>query len=233
MNPKIALVTGANKGIGKEVARQLAQKGMHVILTARDAKKGQSAVKELALPNIVFHQLDVTDEKSMQTLYKFIEKTYGRLDVLISNAGVLLDFSKSSLNVPINTLRETLETNVYGPLRLAQLFIPLMNKNTYGRIVNISSEYGQLSSMEGDYCPAYKISKAALNAVTRVLAYHKDTTNLLINSVCPGWVRTDMGGANAELPVEKGAETIVWLATLPDNGPSGKFFQDKKEIALE
>jgi len=137
------------------------------------------------------------------------------------------------LNLDIDILRKTVETNAFGPFLISQKLIPLMKKNNFGRIVNVSSVYGQLCTMEGDFSSAYKISKATLNAVTRVLAYNKETKGILINSVCPGWVRTDMGnkgGETADLSVEEGVETIIWLTELPDDGPTGKFFQNKKEM---
>ncbi|MFH1978078.1 MAG: SDR family oxidoreductase [Candidatus Aenigmatarchaeota archaeon] len=226
---KIALVTGANKGIGFEIVKQLAEKEITVILTARDETKGKKAIEKLKKKNIIFCQLDVNDQKSIDKAFEFVEKKFGRLDILVNNAGVYLDEKKTPLNVDRETVRKTLETNTVGPLFMSQKFIPLMKKNKYGRIVNISSGAGQLSSMD-DYYSAYAISKTALNAITRMLAAATKGTDILVNSVCPGWVRTDMGGSDAERDVEKGAETPVWLATLPVNGPTGKFFRDKEEI---
>jgi len=230
---KVAIVTGANRGIGLEAVKQLAELGLTVILTARDSKKGKTAAESLTKKNldVHFHELDVTDSKSITNLIKYVEKEFGRLDILVNNAGIFPDktWTTSFLNTPIDTIREGMETNVYGPYQLSQLAAPLMMKNKYGRIVNLSSGMGQLEDMEGGSI-AYRMSKTALNAMTRVMSKDLGKGPILINSMCPGWVRTDMGGANAERTVEKGAETITWLATLPDNGPTGGFFRDKKPI---
>ncbi len=233
---KIAVVTGANRGLGFETCRQLAQKGYHVILTSRNAEKGKAATERLKAEGLdaVYHQLDVTDPGSIRQLVQFIEGESGHLDVLVNNAGVLLDVSNASdmaeasaLQADISIVRKTFETNTLGPLMLAQALIPLMKGA--GRIVNVSSGMGQLAEMDGGW-PGYRLSKTALNAVTRILASELAGTRIKVNSVCPGWVKTDMGGPNAERPVEKGAETIVWLATLPEDGPSGGFFRDMQPI---
>jgi NAD(P)-dependent dehydrogenase (short-subunit alcohol dehydrogenase family) len=228
---KIALVTGANRGLGLETCRQLAKLGITVILSSRDSRQGKQALHGLETAGqLVFHPLDVTDEDSIAQMATFIREQYGRLDILVNNAGIFPDkIEKSALDTPVDTLRATMETNLYGPFRLCQVFIPMMQKNNYGRIVNLSSGMGQLSDMNG-CCPGYRTSKTALNAVTRLFADELKGTNVLINSVCPGWVRTDMGGSNASRSVEEGADTIVWLATLPDDGPSGGFFRDRQTI---
>ncbi len=234
---KIAVVTGANRGIGKEICRQLARQGVLVVLTSRDEPKGLAACKELEreeLP-VRFHELDVKHAGSIQHLVNFLQKEFGRCDILINNAGVFLDKSDhytkipSIFNAQVDTIRESLETNVFGPLLLCQAIIPLMKKNNFGRIVNLSSGMGQLSDMNGGY-PGYRISKTALNAVTRIINDELKEFNILVNSMCPGWVRTDMGGPNATRDVDEGADTAVWLATLPDKGPRGGFFRDRKEI---
>jgi len=242
MTNKVALVTGANRGIGLEICRQLAQQDIKVILTSRDLAKGQAAVKQLGLDNIVAHQLDVTDEQSILNTQQWIKQQYGCLDILINNAGIFPDVtgsasdaggSESSIfNVSVDMVRAAMETNLYAPLRLCQVFIPMMIAQNYGRVVNISSGMGQLSEMDG-CCPAYRTSKTALNSVTRVFAAELKTAqvnNVLINSVCPGWVRTDMGGESADRNVQQGVEGIVWLATLADNSSSGGFFRDKQHI---
>jgi len=230
---KLAVVTGSNRGIGLETAKQLAQKDLTVILTARDSKAGQGLVEDFKKKKLDFHfhQLDVTNSQSIASLIKFTEKEFGRLDILVNNAGIFPDqtWSTEVLKTEIETVREAMETNVYGPMQLCQWAVPLMRKNQYGRIVNVSSGMGQLSDMEGGSI-AYRTSKTALNVLTRVLAKELVGENILVNSVCPGWVRTEMGGSNAERSVEKGAETLVWLATLPDSSPSGGFFRDKKPI---
>lgn len=238
LKQKIAVVTGANRGIGFEICRQLAKKGILVILTSRDEAKGLSACKKLAKEelNLKYHQLDVMQASGINQLAQFLAKEYSRCDILINNAGVFLDAKQpdetkfpSVFSAELDTLRATMETNVYAPLLLCQAIIPLMKQNHYGRIVNLSSGLGQLSDMNGGY-PAYRISKTAINALTRILNDELQGSNILVNSMCPGWVKTDMGGPNAPRSVEEGADTAVWLATLPDGGPRGKFFRDRKEI---
>ena len=231
MAAKIALVTGANRGIGLEVCRQLARQGLRVILTSRDPSKGKAAQGDLTQGglHVDFHQLDVTDPESISLLKEDINRDYGRLDVLVNNAGVLIDSGVDILKTEMAALEATLSANLFSPLQLCQAFIPMMVKNGYGRVVNVSSGAGQLSDMGGSY-PAYRISKAALNALTGILAHDLKGKDVLVNAMCPGWVRTDMGGRNAPRSVKEGAETIVWLATLPVDGPQGGFFRDRKPI---
>lgn len=229
---RVAVVTGANRGIGREVSRQLARKGYTVVLTSRDRNKGEAAAAALAQEGLhpAYHPLDVTDDNSVAELREFIERGCGRLDVLVNNAGIMIDAARgSALELRLDTLRATMETNVYGALRVAQTLIPLMRRHDYGRIVNMSSGLGQLADMRSG-TPAYRISKTALNAVTRILAAELAGTNIKVNSVCPGWVRSDMGGPRATKTLEEGAETVVWLSTLPDDGPSGGFFRDRRVI---
>jgi len=225
---RVVVVTGANRGIGHEIARQLAQRAdLHVVLTARDEKKGKAAAGNLG---VEFHPLEVDSEKSVAALAGFLGKAHGRCDMLVNNAGILADPRGSRvLDSKVETYRETLATNVLGPLMLAQALVPLMRKNRYGRIVNVSSAMGQLSDM-GTGSPAYRISKTALNALTLILAADLSGSGILVNSMSPGWVRTGMGGSGAPRSVEQGADTAVWLATLPDNGPTGGFFKDRKPI---
>jgi NAD(P)-dependent dehydrogenase (short-subunit alcohol dehydrogenase family) len=234
---QVAVVTGANRGLGLETCRQLAGSGFTVVLTARDPASGAAAADKLRARGleVIFQPLDVTDPASVARLREFLAHECGRIDVLVNNAGVFLDprggddpDASSVLRADIDTLRASMETNLYGALRMCQAMIPLMQGS--GRIVNLSSGMGQLSDMNG-CCPGYRFSKAGLNALTRALADELRHTSIKINSVCPGWVRTAMGGPHAERPVEKGAETIVWLATLADDGPSGGFFRDKEMIA--
>lgn len=225
---KIAVVTGANRGIGKEIARQLALNNVFVILTARDPVKGQHSVDELksAGLDVEFQSLDMDSEESMIRLADYVQNQYGRLDILINNAA--LGGGGDSLRVPMKEFRRTFETNFFGPLRLSQLLVPLLRKSESGRIINISSGMGALNRMGGGDA-AYRISKTALNSLTAVMAADLSGTPIKVNTMCPGWVRTDMGGSSAPRSVEKGAETAVWLA-LEKNIPSGKFFRDKKII---
>ena len=233
MDQRIALVTGANRGIGLEIARQLArQPGIRVVLTARDEAKAGAAAAKLKREGLEVETaaLDVTRDASIAALAAVLEKRHGRCDILVNNAGVMLDPRGSRvLDSKAQTYRDTLETNLLGPLRLVQALAPLMKKHRYGRIVNLSSGQGQLSEM-GVGTPAYRVSKTALNALTRTLAADLQGSGILVNAMCPGWVKTDMGGPSAPRTVEQGADTAVWLATLPGDGPSGGFFRDRRPI---
>jgi NAD(P)-dependent dehydrogenase (short-subunit alcohol dehydrogenase family) len=231
---KVAVVTGGNRGLGFEASRQLAKKGYHVVLTSRDEAKGKAAAEKLQAEglNVIFHPLDVTNDESTHTLANFIREQFGKLDILVNNAAIYIDSQTSGNSVfdaKIDTLRQTMETNVYGVLRVTQALIELMKKQNYGRIVNVSSGAGQLTDMGSGY-PAYRISKTALNALTRIFSNELQGTNILVNSVCPGWVKTDMGGPNAPRTPEQGVDTIVWLATLPDGSATGGFFRDRQPI---
>jgi NAD(P)-dependent dehydrogenase (short-subunit alcohol dehydrogenase family) len=227
---KIALVTGANRGIGFEIVKQLAKRGFEVILSSRDPHKGQAAVERLAKEGLqaTYLPLDVSNPESIQALARAVTEKFGRLDILVNNAGILPD--QSGKPTSPDTILNTFKTNSLGPYLMSEAFYPLMQKNGYGRIVNISSGMGQLSEMETGY-PAYRISKTALNAVTRIFATKGEGSSIKVNSMCPGWVRTDMGGPGAERSTEEGAETAIWLATLPENGPNGGFFRDCEPIA--
>jgi NAD(P)-dependent dehydrogenase (short-subunit alcohol dehydrogenase family) len=222
---RIALVTGANRGIGLEVCRELAARGLRVMLTARDLSKAQEAARSVrSSGDIVAARLDVTDPVSIRAL------AGEHVDVLVNNAGILVDEDERVLDLTAEDLRATFETNVFAPIAVCQRLVPGMVARGYGRIVNVSSQAGQLTSM-GIYAPAYSMSKAALNAFTRQLAAATKGTGVLVNSACPGWVRTDMGGPGAPRSVEQGADTIVWLATLGAKGPTGGFFSDRESIA--
>lgn len=230
---RVAVVTGAGSGIGYEIARQLARRGLRVVLTARNTEKAEAACAALAADglDVAFQQLDVRRSEQAGALAQQLGREYGRLDILVNNAGVLLDPKGTRVaTVAVGLARDTLETNVIGPLIVTQALLPLMKKGGYGRIVNMSSGLGQLQGM-GVGAPAYRISKTAMNAFTCTLAAELESTGIKVNAMCPGWVRTAIGGANAPRSVEEGADTAVWLATLPDDGPTGGFFRDRKPIA--
>ncbi|MDZ7957320.1 MAG: SDR family oxidoreductase [Aulosira sp. DedQUE10] len=235
-NKKVAVVTGGNRGLGFEASHELAKQGYQVILTSRNEEKGNAAATKLKNEGlgVIYHPLDITSDESSHKLAEFINKEFGKVDALVNNAGIYIDSEASGNNLSIfdakiDTLKQTIETNLYGALRVTQALLPLMKNQNYGRIVNVSSGMGQLTDMGGG-SPAYRISKTALNAVTRIFASELQGTNILVNSVCPGWVKTDMGGANAPRTLEQGADTIVWLATLPDGSPTGGFFRDRQPI---
>lgn len=233
MAGRVAVVTGASRGIGLAIARALARRGLRVVLTARDAGQGEAARASLRAEglDVGYHALDVRDAAQVGTTAAWVEREFGQLDVLVNNAGVLPDPKGArAATVALAVLREALETNAIGALAVAQACVPLMRRSDYGRIVNVSSELGQLSSM-GSGTPAYRVSKAALNAITRTLAAELAGTNIKVNAMSPGWVRSDMGGPSALRSLEQGADTAVWLATLPDDGPSGGFFLDRSPIA--
>jgi NAD(P)-dependent dehydrogenase (short-subunit alcohol dehydrogenase family) len=226
---RTALISGGNRGIGREVARQLAELGYRVVIGSRDLGKGDEAAQELG-ENVSAVQLDVTDEDSIARAVASIADDPGRLDVLVNNAGIAGGgWSTNAVDADLDEVRMTLETNLFGAWRLTEEGLPLMRENGYGRIVNISSGMGQLSDM-GGHSPAYRVSKTGLNVLTRMLTAELGDENILVNSVCPGWVRTDMGTQAARKSVEEGAETPVWLATLPDDGPRGGFFRDREPI---
>jgi len=223
----IVIVTGGNRGIGLEICRQLAARGAQVILTARSRESGEKAAAQLD-GAVDFQPLDVADPTSVSALKDYVQRTYGRLDVLINNAGIMPDADGAGLEVDLDTVRETLETNTLAPLHLAQTFSPLLRQSAAGRIVNISSGLGTLADMTGGHA-SYRISKTALNAVTRILA--GELHGIAVNSVCPGWVRTDMGGASAERDVSQGADTPVWLALEAPQNLSGHFLRDRQDVA--
>jgi NAD(P)-dependent dehydrogenase (short-subunit alcohol dehydrogenase family) len=228
---RTALITGANKGIGKEIARQLAQRGFAVFIGARDMAKGRAAAEELCVEGYeaTFIQLDVTDPVSIKNATGTFSQKADHLDVLVNNAGILEDHGEDILKLNTEMLDRTLRANVNGPVLVTQDFLPYLKKAPNGgRIINVSSGAGSLSRMH-TYAPAYSISKAALNAVTRQFAGALRNENIAVNCVDPGWVRTDMGGTTASRPVEKGAETIVWLASDAPQTETGKFWHDKQE----
>lgn len=226
----IAVVTGANRGIGLEVVRQLARQGMTVVLGTRDLEKGNIAAEPLLTEGlqVLPHKLDVTDLTSINQLAAQLKDEFGRVDILVNNAGILYDTWESASNANLSTVQDAIDTNLFGPWRMSQAFLPLLRHSQHGRIVNVSSEAGSLASM-GNSTPAYSTSKAALNAFTRQLAAELNGTGILVNAVCPGWVATDMGGSGGR-PVADGAASVVWAATLPNDGPTGGFFRDGKPL---
>lgn len=228
---RVALVTGANRGIGREIARQLARLGIHVVTAARGKDQALSTAAALTAAGHAATgvQLDVANPDSVTTTVQDILSTHARIDILINNAGISDGGQQPSTIDPALTTR-VWEVNVLGAWRCANAVIPVMRERSYGRIVNLSSTLGSLYHMQRPSEPAYRMSKAALNAVTRVLAAELVGTGILVNSVSPGWTRTDLGGPNAPRTVEQGADTPVWLATLPDDGPSGGFFFDRRPL---
>jgi NAD(P)-dependent dehydrogenase (short-subunit alcohol dehydrogenase family) len=226
----IAVVTGANRGIGFAIAGQLAQAGMRVIATARDTEKGREASQKLrGQGDITFETLAVDDEVSVNTFARHVLGEYGRVDVLINNAGVLADRAFDTLTISPDLMLEVFRINTWGPLMMAQAFMPGMLERNYGRIVNVSSRAGQVKEQTGNW-PAYKISKLALNALTLQLAFLAQGKDVLVNAMCPGWVQTDLGGAEAPRTPDEGADTAVWLAQLPTGSKTGGFFADRQEI---
>jgi NAD(P)-dependent dehydrogenase (short-subunit alcohol dehydrogenase family) len=225
---KTVLVTGANKGIGFEICRQLGALGYHVILSARNKERGIKAANALSEMRykIDFLQMDVSNEKSIMDVINEFKRHEVKLDVLINNAGILLD-DTDILDLKTEVLEKTIYTNTFGAFWVIKTFLPLLNNG--GRIINISSGLGSLNEMS-DYAPAYSISKTAMNAITKQFSIALKDKNIAVNSVSPGWVRTDMGGENASRPVEKGAETAVWLAVDAPINLTGKFLRDRKEI---
>ena len=227
---KTALVTGANKGIGYEVARQLAGKGLQVFVGARNAEAGRKAVEKISKDGgqAIFLEIDVANNASVNAAAREFTKVGDHLDVLVNNAGIIVDGDDAILEISDDLLRETLETNTLGALRVMRAFAPLLRKSKAPRVINVSSGGGQLTGGADGWSPAYCISKTALNGVTSQLA--GALQKFAVNSVCPGWVRTDMGGQGASRSVEEGADTIVWLATDAPQKLTGKFLRDRKEI---
>lgn len=228
---KIALVTGGNRGIGLEVSRQLAKLGIRVLLGSRDPVKGVAAAAELIAAGLAIEarELDVASDESIEECMNWIRRDHGRLDILVNNAGIMVEEGDADPGQEIQIIRDTMQTNVYGPLLLSRLAVPIMKSRRYGRIVNLSSSMGSLTEMGGGYI-AYRMSKAGINVVTRVIAAETLGMGILVNSADPGWVETAMGGRGASRSVYKGAETPVWLATVPDGGPTSGLFRDRKAI---
>jgi NAD(P)-dependent dehydrogenase (short-subunit alcohol dehydrogenase family) len=227
----IALVTGANRGLGLEVVRQLAQRGFTTLLGSRDAERGRAAADALAadgVQGVEARRVDVDDADGVRELAGGLDGEFGRLDVLVNNAAVLYDTWQRGVDADLEVVHQALETNLFGAWRTSQACLPLLRRSSRGRIVNVSSGGGSLSGM-GAGTPAYSVSKAALNALTRILAAELRADGILVNSVCPGWVATDMGGPGGR-PVEQGAASVMWAVLLPDDGPTGGFFRDGRPV---
>ena len=234
---RIALVTGANRGLGFEISRQLGLKGITIIAGTRQGADGASAVERLKGEGIEAHSviLDVTEQSTVDVLQQLLEVQFGGIDILVNNSGVLIDGGIAPSELDGEILRCTFETNVFGAFAVTQALLPLIRRSSFGRIVNMSSSLGSLASI-GDpnspffevVCPAYQVSKAALNALTVVFAKELKDTSVKVNSACPGWVRTGLGTERAPRSVEEGADTPVWLATLPADGPTGGFFNSRR-----
>lgn len=229
--PIISLVTGANRGIGREVATQLAQAGHHVLLTSRSesGRAVASELKERGL-DVTFHQLDVDDGQSIAELAEFVGGQYGKLDVLVNNAGIHYDTFQNTMTADFNIVEEAIRVNTLGPWRLSKALYPYLKASGHARVVNVSSSSGSfVDSWPGT--PAYSLSKTALNMFTLKMAADVKEDGILVNSVCPGWVRTAMGGDEAPRSPEEGARSVVWAALIPDDGPTGGFFRDGAAIA--
>lgn len=232
---RVALVTGANRGIGLEISRRLAARGLLVVMSGRDLPAVEQAAA--AVPAARPWRLDVRDRARIPVVVAEILEALGRIDVLVNNAGIQRDGTESIAAMPFSIFERTLETNLHGPLVLTQAVIPAMRRHDYGRIVNMASSLGAFADIldpASPYAavdsPAYRFSKGALNLLTALFARELAGTNILVNSACPGWVRAGCGSERAPLSAEEGADTPVWLATLPDDGPSGGFFRERQPI---
>jgi NAD(P)-dependent dehydrogenase (short-subunit alcohol dehydrogenase family) len=226
----VAVVTGANRGIGLEVCRQLAEEGYLAVLGSRDLDKGRRAAASLGVPNdVVACPLDVADDESVRTAAEWVAERFGRCDAVVNNAAILYDTWARAESADLAIIQEAMETNLFGAWRTTLAFLPLVRAASHGRIVNVSSGGGSLAEM-GAGAPAYSVSKAALNAFTRVLAAELRSSGVLVNAICPGWVATDMGGPGGR-PVAAGAASVVWGVTLPDDGPTGGFFRDGRPVS--
>lgn len=228
---RIALITGANRGIGLETAQQLARRGFHVIIAARDEGSGRQSVKtiEAAAGKATFLSLDVSNSRSIREAASRFAAIADHLDVLINNAGIYPDEGFNILTVARERMVETLQTNTLGALEVTQAFLPYLRRSSAARVINLSSGYGQLDGLSPDV-PSYCLSKLAINGLTIMLAKALGADHIAVNSMCPGWVRTDMGGPKATRSVEEGADTAVWLADVAPQEFTGKFFRSREEI---
>lgn len=230
---RVAVVTGGNRGIGLEIARQLSRLGLHVVLTARSETSAKEAADQLSSHGsgrVVGARLDVRDDDSVRSVFAKVARSHGSVDVLVNNAGIASDGPAHRASAPdFGRVEETLATNLYGAWRCAAAAIPFMRERGYGRIVNLSSTMASLERTTTGESPAYRISKVSLNMLTRLLGAELEGTGILVNAASPGYTRTDMS-PKASRPVEDGADTPVWLATLPDDGPTGGFFYQRQPL---
>ena len=229
MKKNVILITGANRGIGLEAARQLSRLGNEVILTARDIDKGKKVVDILASEGLKIHflRLDVTDSQQISKSVEDVKDKFGSLDVLINNAGIMMKNDRSLLDANESVLQKTMAVNAFAPLKITQAFVSIMPNG--GRVIMVSSSGGSMTDPVGGWSPAYCASKSLLNAITRHLAFELAGKGIFVNAMCPGWVRTDLGGPSAPLTVEQGADTAVWLATT-DMKETGKSWKNRKNI---
>jgi NAD(P)-dependent dehydrogenase (short-subunit alcohol dehydrogenase family) len=227
----VAVVTGANRGIGREVVRRLAAAGYLAVLGSRDPRRGATAAAELGGEGagVVACPLDVADDESVRAAARWVEQELGRCDALVNNAAIDYDTDARATTADLERVHRAMETNLYGAWRTALAFLPLLRRSPHPRLVNVSSGGGSISEM-GAGTPAYSVSKAALNALTRILAAELRRDRVLVNAVCPGWVATDMGGRGGR-PVAEGAASVTWAVLLGDDGPTGGFFRDGRPVA--
>lgn len=231
MSERVAVVSGANRGLGLEIVRQLAEKDFRVVLGSRSLERGEAALAQLGevAQRVTVQALDIADTDSVSRFVHWLHGRFGRCDVLVNNAAIAIDGMQDATTADLGVVRRTFETNLLGAWLLTQALVPAMQARRYGRIVNMSSSVGRLATMTSGI-PAYRVSKTALNALTRIFADELAADGILVNACCPGRVQTDMGGAAAPVPVSAAAETPVWLATLPPDGPTGRFFRDRRVL---
>lgn len=227
---KIALITGANRGIGFAIAQGLIAKGYQVIITARSLEKAQQAAEKLQ-GNVIPVELDISRDRSIEQAVKILKQKSDRLDVLINNAGIYPDEGVNILTIERELLDLTFNTNTFGAIRMVQTLLPLLEKSEDARVINVSSGYGEIDGLSADV-PSYCLSKLALNGATIMLADALQSQGIVVNSMCPGWVKTDMGGTSAPRTPEQGADTAIWLATIAPRSETGKFWRDRSIISF-